>query len=130
LPASLALAFHPHFEYVLADDDHGNTYILARDLVGKVMQETGATLRVEHQGLPGKSFEGTRFRHPFLDREVPGVLADYVTLEQGTGVVHTAPGHGARNMGLTRMRRSTTTGDSSKACPSTRARPCLKPIRR
>ena len=95
LPASLALAFHPHFEYVLADDDHGNTYILARDLVGKVMQETGAVLRVEPKGLLGKSFEGARFRHPFLDREVPGVLADYVTLEQGTGVVHTAPGHGA-----------------------------------
>jgi len=95
LPASLALAFHPHFEYVLADDDHGNTYILARELVGKVMQETGAVLRVEPKGLLGKSFESARFRHPFLDREVPGVLADYVTLEQGTGVVHTAPGHGA-----------------------------------
>jgi isoleucyl-tRNA synthetase len=95
LPASLALAFHPHFEYALADDDSGNTYILARELVGKVMQETGAVLRVEPKGLPGRSFEGARFRHPFLDREVPGVLADYVTLEQGTGVVHTAPGHGA-----------------------------------
>src|SRR5580700_491504 len=95
LPASLALAFHPHFEYVLADDEEGNTYILARELVGKVMQETGATLRVEPEGLHGKFFEGARFRHPFLDREVPGVLADYVTLEQGTGIVHTAPGHGA-----------------------------------
>src|ERR1700689_398582 len=95
LPASMALAFHPHFEYVLADDDHGNSYILARELVGKVMQETGAELRVEPKGIHGKSFEGARFRHPFLDREVPGVLADYVTLEQGTGVVHTAPGHGA-----------------------------------
>jgi len=47
---------HPHFEYVLADDDHGNTYILARELVGKVMQETGAVLRVEPKGLLGKSF--------------------------------------------------------------------------
>ena len=95
LPASLALAFHPHFEYVMADDDHADTYILARELVGKVMQDTGATLRVEPKGLTGRSFEGARFRHPFLDREVPGVLAEYVTLEQGTGIVHTAPGHGA-----------------------------------
>ena len=95
LPASLALAFHPYFEYVMADDDRGDTYILARELVGKVMQDTGATLRVEPKGLTGRSFEGARFRHPFLDREVPGVLAEYVTLEQGTGIVHTAPGHGA-----------------------------------
>ncbi len=43
----------------------------------------------------GREFEGLKFQHPFLPFEVPGVLADYVTLDQGSGIVHTAPGHGA-----------------------------------
>src|SRR5262249_59589211 len=42
----------------------------------------------------GTAFEGVRFRHPWIDRDSPGVLADYVTLDAGTGIVHTAPGHG------------------------------------
>ena len=43
----------------------------------------------------GREFEGMKFQHPFLPLEVPGVLANYVTLDQGSGIVHTAPGHGA-----------------------------------
>ena len=46
------------------------------------------------QTYPGKSLEGWVFRHPFIERDSVGVLADYVTLEQATGAVHTAPGHG------------------------------------
>ncbi len=46
-------------------------------------------------GWKGWEFEGVQFQHPFLDMQVPGVLADYVTLDQGSGIVHTAPGHGA-----------------------------------
>src|SRR5262249_26813327 len=42
----------------------------------------------------GREFEGLRFQHPFVPIEVPGLLADYVTLDQGSGIVHTAPGHG------------------------------------
>jgi isoleucyl-tRNA synthetase len=97
LPASLALAFHPDFEYELVDAEGGETYLIARDLVGRVVQETGLKLGVTRQTLKGKAFEHSIFRHPFLDREVPGVLADYVTLDQGTGIVHTAPGHGAED---------------------------------
>jgi isoleucyl-tRNA synthetase len=97
LPASLALAFHPDFEYELVDAEGGETYLIARDLVGRVVQETGLKLGVTRQTLKGKAFEHSIFRHPFLDREVPGVLAHYVTLDQGTGIVHTAPGHGAED---------------------------------
>ena len=44
--------------------------------------------------FPGAALEGAVFRHPFLERDSVGILADHVTLEQGTGAVHTAPGHG------------------------------------
>ena len=96
LPASLALAFHPDFPYALVKDGSGNTYLVAEDMVDKVIRDTGTALtrRADSGTLLGRDMEGARFRHPFLDREVVGVLADYVTLEQGTGIVHTAPGHG------------------------------------
>ena len=48
-----------------------------------------------HGNWKGAKFEGVEFQHPFLEMHVPGVLADYVTLDQGSGIVHTAPGHGA-----------------------------------
>ena len=74
-------------------DDHGKHRFWRGTLVGQASCRSRA-LRCAEPG-PGKILWGARFRHPFLDCEVPGVLADYVTLEQGTGVVHTAPGHGA-----------------------------------
>ena len=62
----------------------------------------GAELEVlgTEGGWPGREFEGIQFRHPFLDYTVPGVLADYVTLDQGSGIVHTAPGHGREDFEL------------------------------
>jgi isoleucyl-tRNA synthetase len=96
LPASLALAFHPDFRYALVEDGSGNTYLVADDMVDMVVKDAGIglTRRPDSNSVLGRDMEGARFRHPFLDREVVGVLADYVTLEQGTGIVHTAPGHG------------------------------------
>ena len=98
LPASMALSFHPSFKYVLATDEKGDTYIVADDLLESVARETG--LRFVEQAGPfaGSTFLHARFQHPFLnDRVVPGVLGEHVTLEQGTGIVHTAPGHGAED---------------------------------
>ncbi|MGA9814890.1 MAG: isoleucine--tRNA ligase [Terriglobales bacterium] len=94
LPASMAVAFHPDAEYV-ALESGGEVYIVAQQLAaeftGKVgLKETQALAR-----FPGKKLEYSKFAHPFLDRTVLGVLADYVTMDQGTGVVHTAPSHGA-----------------------------------
>ncbi|HXW56201.1 MAG TPA: isoleucine--tRNA ligase [Candidatus Cybelea sp.] len=96
LPANRALAFHPDFEYVLADTAAGK-FLLARERV----EALGSELKLEIRGVTGswkgRELEGAKFRHPFLDLTVPGVLAEYVTLEQGSGIVHTAPGHGAED---------------------------------
>ena len=97
LPASLALAFHPDFRYSLVEDGSGNTYLVAEGMVDRVVKDTGIALTRREESVEGRAMEGARFRHPFLDREVAGVLADYVTLEQGTGIVHTAPGHGVED---------------------------------
>ena len=98
LPASMALAFHPSFDYVLAADEQGDVYIVAEQLLESAARETGLRLVAESaQRFPGTTFALTKFQHPFLDRVVPGVLAKHVTLEQGSGIVHTAPGHGAED---------------------------------
>ena len=96
LPASMAAAFHPNEEYV-ALEAGGEVYIvadkLANDFAGKVgLKETRVLAR-----FPGRKLEYAKFAHPFLDRVVMGVLADYVTMDTGTGVVHTAPSHGAED---------------------------------
>jgi isoleucyl-tRNA synthetase len=94
LPASLAVAFNPELEYV-ALEDNGNVYIVAAALAEATRQACGLTDAREIAGFAGSRMEGAVFEHPFLDRGVLGVLASYVTTEQGTGAVHTAPAHGA-----------------------------------
>jgi len=99
LPASLAVAFHPRAEYqAIADNTTGEVYLLAAELAPTVLpklgigKESGTTVLAT---FPGAQLERVIFAHPFLDREILGVLADYVTMDQGTGAVHTAPSHGA-----------------------------------
>ncbi len=93
LPASLAVAFHPDFEYVALEQD-GEVYIVAEALAAA----TRAACRLEDAReiarFPGSRMERVTFAHPFLDRTVLGVLATYITTDQGTGAVHTAPAHG------------------------------------
>ena len=100
LPASMALAFHPQHKYVFATDGRGDTYLLAQELLESVARETGLRFDSTSQAFPGDSFEGAKFQHPFLDRVVPGILGEHVTLEQGSGIVHTAPGHGAEDFAV------------------------------
>ena len=94
LPASMAVAFHPDEDYV-ALESRGEVYIvaakLAQDVIAKCQLENVRAIA----GFPGRRLERMNFRHPFLDRSVLGVLAEYVTMDTGTGVVHTAPSHGA-----------------------------------
>ena len=98
LPASMALAFKPDFDYVIAADQEGDTYIVAEALLGRVSQETGLHFGAMSGPFKGTVFTQIKFQHPFLDdRIVPGVLGEHVTLEQGSGIVHTAPGHGAED---------------------------------
>src|SRR5579872_4186542 len=93
IPANLAIAFHPTFEYV-AVDVAGDVYIVAADLLEATAQACDWPERKVLARFPGARLESTVFRHPFLERDSVGILAEHVTLEQGTGAVHTAPGHG------------------------------------
>jgi isoleucyl-tRNA synthetase len=93
LPHNRALAFHPGFEYAVVETDRGKL-LLAAERVAALQAEAGIKEARVLATYRGRDFEGTQFRHPFLPVQVPGLLADYVTLDQGSGIVHTAPGHG------------------------------------
>ncbi len=98
LPANRAVSLHPEFEYVIVqcdDAEHGKEcLLLAEDLVKDAMLRYD----IEHYHVKaycqGKDLENLMLQHPFYDRQVPIILGDHVTAEAGTGVVHTAPGHG------------------------------------
>src|SRR5271154_2192067 len=94
LPHNRALAFHPDFEYVVVETEKGRL-LLAAERVAALQAECDIKEARVVATFKGREFEGLKFQHPFLPMEVPGVLADYVTLDQGSGIVHTAPGHGA-----------------------------------
>jgi len=94
IPHNRALAFHPDFEYVVVDTEKG-ALLLAADRVAALQAESGIKEARIRGKFKGSDFSGMKFQHPFLPIEVPGILADYVTLDQGSGIVHTAPGHGA-----------------------------------
>lgn len=96
LPASLAVAFHPDFDYVaLEDKGSGRVYIVAESLAAAVREACNLKSAVPIASFKGARMERATLQHPFLDRSILGVLADYVTADQGTGAVHTAPAHGA-----------------------------------
>lgn len=94
LPASMAIAFHPEFEYVALENTDGAVYIVVSELVESVKAACDLGEAKEIARFTGNKLERVEFAHPFLDRIVPGVMAEYVTTEQGTGGVHTAPAHG------------------------------------
>jgi isoleucyl-tRNA synthetase len=93
IPANMAIAFNPRYEYV-AVDAGGPVYIVAAELVRVTAEKCGWNDYRVIAAFTGEKLEHTLFRHPFLERDSLGILGDHVTLEQGTGAVHTAPGHG------------------------------------
>jgi isoleucyl-tRNA synthetase len=93
IPANLAIAFHPDLDYAAYDVD-GTTVIVAEQLSQQVAAAVGRAFGAPLARMKGAALEAIRFRHPLYARDSVGVLGDYVTLEQGTGAVHTAPGHG------------------------------------
>ena len=94
IPSNLAIAFHPDFDYAAYEVD-GRVVIVAEALAPAVAQAVGRPLDRVIARMKGAQLEGIRFRHPLYDRDSLAVLADYVTLDAGTGAVHTAPGHGS-----------------------------------
>ncbi len=95
LPASLAVAFHPDFEYVALEAEGGQIYIVAADLAASVISACKLGETKELARFKGSVLDRVTFKHPFLERSILGVLATYVTADTGTGAVHTAPAHGA-----------------------------------
>jgi isoleucyl-tRNA synthetase len=94
IPSNLAIALHPEFEYAAFEAD-GRVVIVAEGLAPAVAHHVKRTFDRPLATMKGEQLEGLKFRHPLYERDSVAVLADYVTLEQGTGAVHTAPGHGA-----------------------------------
>jgi isoleucyl-tRNA synthetase len=97
LPASMAVALHPDEQYVAVETDQ-DIFIVAERLSRATAEKCGFSAENVVARFPGRAVEGSRFHHPFLpweERKIVGVLADYVTMDTGTGVVHTAPAHGA-----------------------------------
>lgn len=93
MPANRAISLHPEFEYELLQIE-GRALILAKEMVESVMKRVGVSEWKVLGEVKGASLELQAFQHPFLDRTSPVVLGEHVTLEAGTGAVHTAPGHG------------------------------------
>ena len=95
LPGNLAIALHPDESYALVKNPNGEIYVMAEALIEKVMGIAGIEGWEIVETHPGSFFENMLADHPFLPKTSRLVLADYVTMDSGTGCVHTAPGFGA-----------------------------------
>ena len=95
LPGNLAIALHPDEAYAVVKAPNGEMYIMAEALTEKVMKIGGFDSYEIVETHPGRFFENMLAQHPFLDKTSRLLLADYVTMDSGTGCVHTAPGFGA-----------------------------------
>ena len=93
IPANVAVAVGPAIEYVIAEQD-GRRYLVAAERLVPTMEACGLTAWQVVKTLPGSALKNLMFQHPLFSRVSPLVSADYVTTTDGTGVVHTAPGHG------------------------------------
>lgn len=93
IPANLAVAVHPDYEYSFVDVD-GARYLAAAELMERTLLAMGAGRHDVIKTVKGSELEGMVFKHPIFERKSVLVHANYVTLDEGTGVVHTAPGHG------------------------------------
>jgi isoleucyl-tRNA synthetase len=93
IPSNMAITLHPDFEYVVVKAE-GDLLVVAKELVDEMMNVVGIDEYEVIEEVVGEELEGLLTKHPFFDRESPIIFGDHVTLEQGTGCVHTAPGHG------------------------------------
>jgi isoleucyl-tRNA synthetase len=94
LVSNLAVALHPQFDYVAVDVGGNDVLIVAEALLAQSLAKFGIKEHRVIETFKGRKLEGLTARHPFIDRASPVILGEHVTLEAGTGAVHTAPGHG------------------------------------
>ncbi len=96
LPANVAICLHPDFEYSLIETN-GENLVVAAGLLDEFAREVGIDSYEVKKTLKGAELEGIICKHPFMNRRSVLILGEHVTLEQGTGCVHTAPGHGVED---------------------------------
>ena len=101
LPANVAICVGPRFEYsvIRSGDEY---YVMAAELYRSAMEEAGITDYQVVATIKGSELEYMKTQHPFLDRESLLIVGEHVTLESGTGCVHTAPGHGVDDYNVCR----------------------------
>ena len=100
LPASLAVSLHAELEYSLVEGHKSFLLVIATELVNDVSARYGFEANILAT-ITGEKLEGLKLQHPFYeDRQVPVILGDHVTVEAGTGAVHTAPGHGVEDFNV------------------------------
>ncbi|ROR35114.1 isoleucine--tRNA ligase [Inmirania thermothiophila] len=125
LPANQAVALHPEVDYVLVAAEIGGRrerLLLAEALAGAALARYGADRHEVLGRCKGAALEGLRLRHPFQAREVPVILGEHVTVEAGTGAVHTAPGHGQEDFEVGRrygLPVDNPVGDDGRFLPGT-----------
>ncbi|WP_091834657.1 isoleucine--tRNA ligase [Marininema halotolerans] len=100
LPANLGIALGAEFTYVVVSTTDGRKFLVAEELADHVMQLIGIEGYNKGATFRGEELEGIQCQHPFYDRESPILLGDHVSLDAGTGCVHTAPGHGVEDFEL------------------------------
>ena len=94
IPANLAICAGPKFEYVLVALNN-DKYVIAKELLNNFLEILGNPEYQILKSFVGSDIEGVTYEHPIYHRISPVILGDHVTLDAGTGLVHTAPGHGA-----------------------------------
>ncbi|HTT03287.1 MAG TPA: isoleucine--tRNA ligase [Steroidobacteraceae bacterium] len=125
LPANQAVALRDSYRYVLVEAhgrDAAHRLILAADLLESCLQRFELSSPRVIAEFSGKALEGLTLQHPFQDRTVPIVLAEHVTLDAGTGAVHTAPGHGLEDFSVGQLYRLPVTnpvGNDGRFLPDT-----------
>ncbi len=97
LPGNVAICLNPDFDYAAIKVNNGETYIVAKELIDSVCAATGIESYEIVGEFLGRDLEYITCQHPFIDRESLVILGDHVTLDAGTGCVHTAPGHGVED---------------------------------
>lgn len=97
LPGNMAICLGPEYDYTVVKAANGENYVMAQYLVPATMEAAGISDYTCEGSFTGRELEGIKTAHPFMNRPSPIIIGDHVTLESGTGCVHTAPGYGVED---------------------------------